>query len=103
MTPNRKQERKNKRKLPAFCYGMIKPQNLVIMIQLGQRGYTSTSWPPGYDQQAQEAWVNKMNAELGVTTPQRMAMEAGSKFGWHSNAADPGTYNPDGSINKEKE
>lgn len=78
-------------KLPEYCIAELPSTGEAIKITRGESGYR----PLGMQD------VDALNAEIGVTVPQREAMFAGSMFGWHVPAADPRTYNDDGSLNRE--
>lgn len=80
-------------KLPEKCYGVLKTTNELILIKRGVRGY--------FAQRKENApWdvenVDILNERMGVTKAQRMAMEAGSVFGWDIPASNPDNYDQNG-------
>lgn len=79
--------------LPDQCFGVLPSTNEIIGIVAGESGFR-----PQYDgfttralEMAEtddvEAAVAELNAGIGVTHEQRLAMEHGSMFGFHTPAA----------------
>lgn len=78
--------------LPEFCYGILKTNNTVILIKRGETGYY-----PFFEgtHKGREVAI-ELNAKIGVTPAQMMAMEYGSSFGWDIALADPRNYDENG-------
>ena len=79
------------KKLPEHCYSRLASTGEPILIRYAEKGYYPITLP-------EESTVEGMNESIGVTEAQRMAMEAGSMFGWRVPGADPKNYE-----NKNKE
>jgi len=79
------------KKLPEHCYSRLASTGEAILIRYAEKGYYPITLPEG-------STVEGMNESIGVTEAQRMAMEAGSMFGWRVPGADPKNYE-----NKNKE
>lgn len=76
--------------LPEYCYSVH--NDMVVKIQRGVPGFVkmeefSNSIPP---------LPSVLNAEAGVTPPQRAAMESGAEFGWDNLMASPEKYDEEG-------
>lgn len=70
---------RNLSRLPRWCYGLIDGETVTIARGAPQSAAVAVA----RDQ------VDQLNAAIGVTTEQRLAMEAGIAFGWTADAADP--------------
>lgn len=80
-------------KLPEMSATFIEaaePGKRIGLIKRGESGYYLTDYdtPKTSEQLARET-VNHINARLGVTPAQAIAMEIGSMCGWHVPGADP--------------
>lgn len=77
-------------KLPEYCYALLPSNQMLIRIDRGRKGYSPCRLDGQhvYGEKAQEV-MDKMNADLNVTSHQRSAMLHGSMFGWEAPAADP--------------
>ncbi len=84
------------KKLPERCFA-LDMMGGVIMIKRGESG----KYPLDKAYFSTQAHVDTLNADLGVTVPQREAMLAGSMFGWEIPAADPDNYNEEGKFKRE--
>ena len=73
------------KKLPEHCYSRLASTGEPILIRYAEKGYYPITLPEG-------STVEGMNESIGVTEAQRMAMEAGSMFGWRVPGADPRNY-----------
>ena len=82
-------------RLPEKCFSTLPSDGRMIVICRNEAGYhISTSSTP-------DAASNRLNAEkanelLGVSKAQEQAMLASSLFGWNKPAANPWSYNQDG-------
>jgi hypothetical protein len=74
--------------LPDLCYSRLGEDGRCIIIKRGETGYYPTDYPPGYSDDI----IDTLNARLGVTRAQRLAMEIGSMAGWHVPGADPAAH-----------
>lgn len=81
--------------LPEQCYGMLHTGDMII-IKYGERGYYNTDIP-NEGKEAMKLLTNELNAKLGVTKAQAAAMLAGSMYGWSCPAANPKSYDENGS------
>lgn len=84
---------KNLAALPKTCYGTLNTTGELILLKAGETGY----WPTeGYATNdlfpTFDAVADLLNEQRGVTKAQRMAMEAGSIFGFHVPGAHPDAY-----------
>jgi hypothetical protein len=79
------------RKLPELCYSAHISTGETVVLKRGEKGYHDT----GYGVQGEEA-INRLNERLGVSRPQRAAMEFGSILGFNVPGADPDYYGADG-------
>lgn len=68
----------------------------VTIVRAGCSGYWQIH--QAATEYAAEIMTAQVNNALGVTKPQREAMQAGSMFGWNCPAADPATYDADGEM-----
>lgn len=75
--------RARNRTVPEYCYSTNEVTGETIMIKRGEMGYNLLGWPH------KTTPAEELNAEIGVTKAQEMAMKTGSMFGWHAPAADP--------------
>lgn len=73
------------KKLPEHCYSRLASTGEPILIRYAEKGYYPITLPEG-------STVEGMNESIGVSEAQRMAMEAGSMFGWRVPGADPRNY-----------
>lgn len=92
--------------LPRLCAGLLhgaSKGNRIVLIQRGQSGTWQTCYDhPELTPEQVEAVIDRLNADLGVTKPQRAAMEHGSLFGWHDEGARAAQYDENGTrIEKE--
>lgn len=76
----------NLAKLPEHCYSVLLTDDSLILIKRGETGY----YPADTGHKADLA--NFLNARMGVTPAQRMAMEIGSMAGFHVPGADPDAH-----------
>ncbi len=77
--------------LPELCFSTLPSTGALICIKRGESGYSPTDWDTG-DPARNRELADYNNQRLGVTQAQRLAMEAGSLYGWTCPAADPRTY-----------
>lgn len=83
--------------LPELCFSILPGAGSLICIKRGESGYYPSDWDTGDPVQNREL-ADYNNQRLGVTTAQRLAMEAGSMYGWNCPAADPAQYNEQGQV-----
>lgn len=76
----------NLAKLPELCYSVNPLDESVILIKRGETGYF-----PGKTGHRADL-VPFLNARMGVTPAQRVAMEIGSMMGFHVPGADPDAH-----------
>lgn len=74
--------------LPELCYSRLGEDDSCVILKRGVLGYWATDYPKGYT----DAIIDQMNARLGVTPAQRLAMEIGSMVGWDVPGADPAAH-----------
>ena len=79
--------------LPEMCFGKLKSTGEIILIKRYESGYYKQ------DGRFEGKDVDELNAEIGVDKGQRMAMEAGSMFGWDIPASNPDNYDNQGNFN----
>lgn len=80
--------------LPEKCFSHLESTGEVIVITKGEKGYTPTgNYALGTTPEEAVTALNKANK---VTPAQRVAMVAGSMFGWAVPAADPKNYDENG-------
>jgi hypothetical protein len=74
--------------LPEMCVAILQPENVMIGIKRGQRGYFQM-----YDDMVKgetaKLVADRINKALHVTPQQREAMLCGSMMGWNCPAARP--------------
>jgi hypothetical protein len=74
--------------LPEMCVAILQPEDVLIGIKRGERGYFQT-----YDGmvkgESAKIVADRMNKALGVSSQQREAMFCGSMIGWDCPAAQP--------------
>lgn len=87
--------------LPEKSYGTLHTGDLII-IKYGERGYFNTDIP-NEGKEAMKQLANEMNEKLGVTKAQAAAMLAGSMYGWSCPAANPKSYDENGTPIKSKQ
>ena len=83
--------------LPDRCYSILDSTGDIVIIQKGERGYYAVDFTAG-SKEANRAFADEKNTELGVTKAQEKAMKAGSMFGWTVPAADPQSYDENGKL-----
>ena len=83
-----KREHRCENESPEMCVAVLQPENVLIGIKHGQRGYFQM-----YDGmvkgEAAKIVADRMNKALDVTPQQREAMFCGSMMGWDCPAARP--------------
>ena len=77
--------------LPEMCFSVLPDTGALICIKRGESGYYPSDWNTN-DREHNMQIRDDANEILGVTDAQRMAMEAGSMFGWTVPGADPARY-----------
>lgn len=87
--------------LPEKCFSVLPSGGEMIIIERGKQGYTPANML-AVGKTARES-ADTANEAAGITKAQEAAMLAGSMFGWHTPAADPGRYNSDGKPIKPKD
>jgi len=87
--------------LPEQCYGTLHTGELII-IRYGERGYYNTD-NPNDGKETMKQLANEMNEKRGVTKAQAAAMLAGSMYGWSCPAANPKSYDENGTPIKPKQ
>jgi len=75
--------------LPQMCYCIHPIDETVVKVKLNVSGYFVIQNPDNKT-------VDELNAELGVTKAQEIAMQSGSMHGFHIPAANPARYNNEG-------
>ena len=81
--------------LPEVCYSILPSTGDVIMIKHGESGYYRCEYSTE-DKAFNREFANGRNANLGVSKAQVEAMLAGSMYGWDVPAADPKSYDENG-------
>ena len=81
--------------LPEVCYSILPSTGDVIIIKHGESGYYRSEYSTG-DKAFNREFANDRNANLGVSKAQVEAMLAGSMYGWDVPAADPKSYDENG-------
>lgn len=84
--------------LPDYCYTVLGTDMSLIRIEAGEHGYYPVSKESvskakkvfGIDDI--DKLADAMNDDLGVRKSHRLAMEAGSAFGWEIEGANPDKY-----------
>ena len=83
--------------LPEVCYSILPSTGDVIIIKHGESGYYRCEYSTE-DKAFNREFANDRNANLGVSKAQVEAMLAGSMYGWDVPAADPKTYDENGTL-----
>lgn len=81
--------------LPEVCFSILPSTGDVIIIKHGESGYYRCEYSTE-DKAFNREFANDRNANLGVSKAQVEAMLAGSMYGWDVPAADPKSYNENG-------
>ena len=83
--------------LPEVCYSILPSTGDVIIIKHGESGYYRCEYSTE-DKAFNREFANDRNAKLGVSKAQIEAMLAGSMYGWDVPAADPKSYDENGTL-----
>ena len=83
--------------LPEVCYSTLPSTGDVIIIKHGESGYYRCEYSTE-DKAFNREFANDRNANLGVSKAQVEAMLAGSMCGWDVPAADPKSYDENGTL-----
>lgn len=83
--------------LPEVCYSILPSTGDVIIIKHGGSGYYRCEYSTE-DKAFNREFANDRNANLGVSKAQVEAMLAGSMYGWDVSAADPKSYDVNGTL-----
>ena len=83
--------------LPEVCYSILPSTGDVIIIKHGESGYYRCEYSTE-DKAFNREFANDRNANLGVSKAQVEAMLAGSMYGWDVPAADPKSYDKNGTL-----
>ena len=83
--------------LPEVCYSILPSTGDVIIIKHGESGYYRCEYSTE-DKAFNREFANDRNANLGVSKAQVEAMLAGSIYGWDVPAADPKSYDVNGTL-----
>ena len=83
--------------LPEVCYSILPSTGDVIIIKHGESGYYRCEYSTE-DKAFNREFANDRNANLGVSKAQIEAMLAGSMYGWDVSAADPKSYDVNGTL-----
>lgn len=81
--------------LPEVCFSILPSTGDVIIIKHGESGYYRCEYSTD-DKAFNREFANDRNANLGVSKAQVEAMLAGSMYGWDVPAADPKSYDVNG-------
>ena len=81
--------------LPEVCFSILPSTGDVIIIKHGESGYYRCEYSTE-DKAFNREFANDRNANLGVSKAQIEAMLAGSMYGWDVPAADPKSYDVNG-------
>lgn len=81
--------------LPEVCFSILPSTGDVIIIKHGESGYYRCEYSTE-DKAFNREFANDRNANLGVSKAQVEAMLAGSMYGWDVPAADPKSYDVNG-------
>ena len=81
--------------LPEVCYSILPSTGDAIIIKHGDSGYYRCKYSTE-DKAFNREFANDRNANLGVSKAQVEAMLAGSMYGWDVPAADPKSYDVNG-------
>ena len=87
--------------LPDRCYVYLATENIVGIVHKGEHGYNKTDLVPESREEGKQT-ADGYNRNLGVSKRQAAAMAAGSMFGWETPAADPGSYDENGTPIRPK-
>lgn len=83
--------------LPEVCYSILPSTGDVIIIKHGESGYYRCEYSTE-DKAFNREFANDRNANLGVSKAQVEAMLAGSMYGWDVTAANPKSYDVNGTL-----
>lgn len=83
--------------LPEVCFSILPSTGDVIIIKHGESGYYRCEYSTE-DKAFNREFANDRNANLGVSKAQVEAMLAGSIYGWNVPAADPKSYDVNGTL-----
>ena len=83
--------------LPEVCFSILPSTGDVIIIKHGESGYYRSEYSTE-DKAFNREFANDRNANLGVSKAQVEAMLAGSMYGWDVPAADPKSYDVNGTL-----
>ena len=83
--------------LPEVCFSILPSTGDVIVIKHGESGYYRCEYSTE-DKAFNREFANDRNANLGVSKAQVEAMLAGSMYGWDVPAADPKSYDVNGTL-----
>lgn len=83
--------------LPEVCFSILPSTGDVIIIKHGESGYYRCEYSTE-DKAFNREFANDRNANLGVSKAQVEAMLAGSMYGWDVSAADPKSYDENGTL-----
>ena len=83
--------------LPEQCYASLGTTPEAVIIKKGTDGYFKTDILCQSTEEAKQL-ADEYNGKLGVTKAQAEAMKAGSMFGWDVPAADPKSYDVNGTL-----
>lgn len=83
--------------LPEVCFSILPSTGDVIIIKHGESGYYRCEYSTD-DKAFNREFANDRNANLGVSKAQVEAMLAGSMYGWDVPAADPKSYDENGTL-----
>ena len=83
--------------LPEVCFSILPSTGDVIIIKRGESGYYRCEYSTE-DKAFNREFANDRNANLGVSKAQVEAMLAGSMYGWDVPAADPKSYDVNGTL-----
>ncbi len=78
----------NLAKLPPISFH-DDPDHGIVLIKRGERGYFTT---PPLTEKGRGMKATDINATLGITREQSIAMRVGALFGWHVEGADPDNW-----------
>lgn len=81
--------------LPEVCFSILPSTGDVIIIKHGESGYYRCEYSTE-DKAFNREFANDRNANLGISKAQVEAMLAGSMYGWDVPAADPKSYDENG-------
>ena len=83
--------------LPEVCFSILPSTGDVIIIKHGESGYYRCEYSTE-DKAFNREFANDRNANIGVSKAQVEAMLAGSMYGWDVPAADPKSYDENGTL-----